>query len=478
MGSMPVPYKGGQSVAVPSTESIKAATHIHGKVLSEASSFVGNTRPGGLSGTNWDRIYPRIEFWKRMEFYRTVGRVQNVVESYVLDLRNREHFYDAGKNEEKQDMDEFIKLMENWEEQVDIDEFREEFIRNWIVNGVNIVSPVDWQFLQLQSIQAKRRDMYGKTLEYIQIINGREVKLDATGYLEIPYINLDREPWPTGMFDSLMNSDYIDIDGRTPQASLALYRQALQDNMKIHHKFASPRVIYSVPNANEETIDNDIVPVIEGMLPGDRAVFNEEILISQETVDGNARFVEHVNKIIDEIDTGLQSSANRVIAEPSAMADAREAGSADDDRTLGMMGKWESFINKFVIPTVTKLEPGQLVWKWGSKDQFDLEFPEAMEKAINTGVINKYQAQVILEEQYHWKIPSPEEIQEKIGVSIQEQEPEGEKPEPDASPDIEKPVEDDIPTESANFELLDLQKREHNEKIVLLNDLQEKVKQI
>jgi len=298
--------------------------------------------------------------------------------------------------------------MENWEEQIGIDEFREEFIRNWIINGVNIVSPVDWEFVQLQSLQAKRRDEFGKTTEYIQIINGQEVDLDANQYLEIPYINLDREPWPVGMFDSLMSRDYIDIDGRDPRASLELYRQALQDNMKIHHKFASPRVIYSVPNANESTIDEDIVPIIEGMVPGDRAVFNEEIIITQETVDGNARFIEHVNKIIDEIDTGLQSSANRVIAEPSAMADAREAGSADDDRTLGMMSKWTAFVNKHVIPKITGLKAGQLVWKWGSKDAFDLEFPEALEKAINTRIIRPEQAMVMLEEQYHWKIPSME----------------------------------------------------------------------
>ena len=141
-------------------------------------------------------------------------------------------------------------------------------------------------------------------------------------FIEIPYIELDREPWPTGLFDSLMNRDYIDVDGGDPRASLELYRQALQDNMKIHHKYASPRVVYTIPNANKETIDNDIIPLIEQMRAGDRIVVNEEMEIKQETVDGNARFIEHVNKIIDEIDTGLQSSQNRLITEPSAMADA------------------------------------------------------------------------------------------------------------------------------------------------------------
>jgi len=190
------------AVAAPSHESISGA--VHGKIAREQSSLVGNARPGGLSATSFDRIYPRVDFWKRMEFYRTVGRVQNVVESYVLDIINREHFFDAGNNEDTEDYKEFIKLMENWEEQVIVTKLFSTMVRNWIVNGTNIISPVDWEFLQLQSIQAKRRNQYGITTEYIQIINGQEVDLEATQYLEVPFIDLDREPWGVGMFDSLM----------------------------------------------------------------------------------------------------------------------------------------------------------------------------------------------------------------------------------------------------------------------------------
>jgi len=304
--------------------------------------------------------------------------------------------------------------MEDWEENIVLTKLLATLVRNWIINGVNIISPKDWEFMQLQSIQAKRRDKYGRTTSYIQIINGQEIDIPADDFLEIPFIELDREPWPTGMFDSLMNREFIDIDGRDPRASLELYRQALQDNMKIHHKFASPRVLYIAENANEETIDNDIVPIVEGMLPGDRAVFNEKIEIIQETVDGNARFIEHVNKIIDEIDTGLQSSANRLIAEPSAMADARAATDNDDDRTLGIMERIRIFMNRTVIPTVTGLEPGQIVFKWGAKDAFELEFPDALEKAVGSGILSAQQAAIMLEEQYHWKIPTDDDVKEKF----------------------------------------------------------------
>ncbi len=480
MNNSPMPYKGIASpsvekvgVAKPNPSQIRA-TGVHGVKLKHHrefdSSFVGSARRGGLSSGNFDRIFPRIEFWKRMEFYLTVGRVQNVVESYVLDIINREWFYD----DPDEKYEEQVEMMEKWEEDIVLSKLLATLVRNWIINGVNIISPKDWEFVQLQSIQAKRRNKFGQTTSYIQIINGREIDLPAQDFLEIPFIDLDREPWPTGMFDSLMNREFIDIDGRDPHASLELYRQALQDNMKIHHKFASPRVIYSIPNANEETIDNDIVPIIENMVPGDRAVFNEEITITQETVDGNARFIEHVNKIIDEIDTGLQSSANRLIAEPSAMADARAAASNDDDRTLGIMEKIRTFMNRTVIPRITGLEPGDVVFKWGAKDAFELEFPEALQKAVDNRIVSPEAAAIMLEEQYHWKIPSPEEVEDKFGIRPADENDTTEVPDDQTNPTDTNPIQADAGEE----ESIKLDNKIKNEKLVSLHYLNEEIRKL
>jgi len=456
----------------------KETGSFYGKLIpiakKETSSLAGNVRRGGLSGNTYDRIYPRIEFWKRMEFYLTVGRVQNVVESFVLNIQNREHYYDSKEEGEIEEKD--IELMEAWEEQVRLNRFFGNTVRNWIINGVHIVSPVDWLPLQLQSIIAKRRDLDGKTTEYLQYINGVEHVLPADDFLEIPYIELDREPWPTGLFDSLMNRDYIDIDGGDPRASLELYRQALQDNMKIHHKYASPRVVYTIPNANRETIDNDIVPLIEQMRPGDRIVLNEELVITQETVDGNARFIEHVNKIIDEIDTGLQSSQNRLITEPSAMADAREAGQQDDDRILGIMERLRLMMNFEVIPRITGRPAGEIIFKWGAKDAFDLSFPDALEKALAANVISPEKAMVILEDNYHWKIPTDEDVMERFGIKPAE--PQETEPIPPTNPPQEVPNEMKMKTEALTQESIKLANKLKNEKIIFNSELNRKLRDI
>jgi len=450
-----------------------------GKVISEKASSKA-TSGSHLSAFD-NMIPPRIEFKIRQNFYLSIGRVQNVTESMVLDIINREWFYDVGKNDQDMKLNEdAVKLMEDWEEKIGIAGLFAKIVRNWIICGIHILSPKDWQPLQLQSIIGKSRDVYGKTLLYHQQIHGTITKLKADDFLELPYIELDREAWPTGMFDALMNTEWLDIDGRDPQPALALYRQALQDNMKIHHKYASPRTIYIFPDATEEQINNDLTPMVEGMQPGDRLVVNAAGEIIQETVDGNARFIEHVNKIIDEVESGLGSSKNRLITEPSAMADAREAGSQDDDRIMGIMERLKMFMNKEVIPRVTGLDVGVVVFKWGSKDSFTLDLPEAIEKAINLNIIKPAQALVMLEENHRWKVPTMEEVAEHLGVPVEDLEPPEEDPKEEEPPEKEESVKNESVDPFYELAKLDRLKAENTlkeKKIVFMKDIEERLKE-
>ena len=414
------------------------------------------TRAGSSSSTGnilENRISPPIPFIKRKEYYKSIGRVQNVTDSFVLDIINRGWYYDDGDGKYPKQ----VELMEEWEEDNNLSNILENMTRNWIICGVNILSPVDWVAVQLESIVAKRRDKAGDTIQYIQMIGGIEQRLDATQFLEVPYIHLDREAWPLGMFESLMYADYNDIDGKPAKATLDYYRQIIQDESKVLHKIGSPRIIYKIPGANQETIDNDIVPIVEGMGPGDRAIINENIEQVQEEVDGRTRFTESVQHVIDEVDTGMQSSKNRLITEPSAMADASEAGAQDDDRVLGLMEKIRRFMNREVIPRITGLEAGEIEFKWGAKDTFDLILPPALEKAVQLKIIQPEQAAKILTDNFSWKIPEPAE---------QDMQPEEPKEKP-----IEKPVE------KPKAESYDIDREIKNEKLVAIKYINDNLRE-
>lgn len=357
------------------------------------------------------RIVPDIPFLKMREYYETVGRVQNVVDSMVDNVINREWFFDdttdgGGGGAYQKELD----ALQEWKDNtIDTRDMMSNMIRNWLVFGVFIVSPKDWQLLQMESLIAKRRDDFGNTVQYIQQINGNDILLDPENFFEVPFINMDRKPWGTGLFSSIMNVNWIDVDGEFPTAALDWYRQTIQDYGRIQHRYGSPKVIYSVEDegANQETIDNEIAPMLEGMKPGDRAVINGKIVMLSEAVDGQSRFVEYGKKVQEEVDVGLQSSQNRLITEPSAMADAQEAGEQDDDRILGVMAKMEIVFNKIIIPAVTGDKSGHIKFKWGSKDSVTLKMPSALIEAIQAGIITPEQARLMLEEQHHWKIPEP-----------------------------------------------------------------------
>jgi hypothetical protein len=371
----------------------------HVKILTAGvATEKGSSKASSKAGNILDnRIYPDIPFHKAKEYYKSIGRVQNVTDSFVWDIVNRGWYYDGNEA--------LVEQMNTWEENMDMSDMLASMVRNWIICGVHIVSPKDWIPLQLGSLVAKRRDEFGNTTQYVQQINGVETYLNASDFLEIPFILLDRESWGIGLFHSLMFDKYIDIDGIDARPTLEYYRQIIQDESKVLHKIGAPRVIYKLPGASPETLDNDIIPLIEGMRPGDRMVINEEMDIVQEVVDGRTRFSDSVQHVIDEVDTGMQSSKNRLIAEPSAMADAKEAGQQDDDRILGIMEKVRMFINREMIPRILGTDAGEIEFKWGSKDTFDLIFPPAIQRAIELGVLNPQQAKEMLVDNFSWKIP-------------------------------------------------------------------------
>lgn len=388
-----------------SEQIISPTSGVRSSQVSKTASLIG-----GLVTNGGFREEPHIPFDKRIEFYMTVGKIQNVVDAMVLDITNRSFFFkdttDGGKGGA---YTKELRILEKWQKsKVQLSEMFAEVVRNWLINGVHILSPIDWEPVQLRSIRSKIRDDNGITKQYIQVINGQEKFLDATEFIEIPYINMDVAAWGVGLFDSIMNRNYLDVDGHQPNATLEIYRQTLQDQGRILHKFSSPRTYYMPADGvtvSKDVIDNDIVPIIEASHPGDRAVMSQRMEILTEDIDGKARFTEYADDINDEVEAGLQSSKNRLLIEPSAMADAKEAGEQDDDRSLGLMEKLRVFMNKIVIPHVLHIDAGWVEFSWGEKDAFNLQVPPALIQTVQAGIITPQQALLMLKEQYEWNVP-------------------------------------------------------------------------
>jgi len=374
-----------------------------GAVLKEGISNVSSLAAGPLNQDG--RVVPLVTFQKCHEYYQSSPRVYNTTESFVLDIRNRGFHWDGDAAG--------IKTMEEWEKTAKPKRMFAKMIRNLMVCGTHLISWKDWMPLQLSTVIAKIRDPGGETKQYIQRINGIEIKLDAEDFIEIGLNELDREPWGMGAFHSLFYDDYFDIDGSDPRPVIELQRQSLQDQGRILHKLAAPRAFYNIEGVDSKVLDNDIIPVLEAMKPGDRAAFNAKIEPVVENL-GSTRFPEYSENIKKEVDVGVGSSKNRLITEPSAMADAKEANKDDDDRILGLLDILKEFMDFEVIPRITGLELGKVEFKWGNKDTFRIELPEAIEKAITLKLITVEKAIEMLQQNFKWPkietkdIPQPE----------------------------------------------------------------------
>jgi hypothetical protein len=285
-----------------------------------------------------------------------------------------------------------VKDMEEFEERFNFSRLAETYARDMLVCGNFLVGVSDWKPAPITEVRGVKRDVYGNIEEYWYY--GANSALKKMGgpkeFAHDRYIQVGREAWGIGMAHALMTT-YTDEEGDVTKSALDIDKQIVQDFARIYHKFAAPRSIWTFPqvtNPDDFNIENpnSLAARIKNMKPGDRLAMPGEAEIVTEPVDSQARFTDGVEKIVNsEVGAGLQTSANRLITQPSAMADAREANEKDDAHLLGLMEKFRRFVNAEIIPRVTG---SKVEFVWGTQDDFEFD-PQFVLSLLNAGVISK-----------------------------------------------------------------------------------------
>lgn len=335
-----------------------------------------------------DYLTPKVAFSKLFEYYETIPKEQNVVEKIVSKLISRDWSFEGEKQ--------YTIPMDTWSDKFNLDRFIEYYSRNQLITGNFLVGKSDWQPVQLSSVIGLKRDEYGNVQEYAKTKrNVMYEVLDARDFLHDKFIEIDRQPWGLSLFHALANDQYTDIDGDKPLSMAEIFRQLPQDFTKIIHKLGSPRIIYAFNNLDEPQLKAE-ASKLTGLKPGSRIAMNQIPEMIPETIDGKARFTDHIDFINKNYEAGTGSSANRVITEPSAMADAKEAGEQDDDLVLGVAAKFLRFMNELVIPEVLGEEArGKCLFRWGSAEEFEFNSQEA-KIWLDSGVIGKLEVREML----------------------------------------------------------------------------------
>lgn len=367
---------------------------IYGATISEA------TRPGSSQvsdSSSCQYVRPEVDFSTCYEYYRTVGKVQNAVESYVSHVLSRDWYFEGPQ--------EVVRQLEEWEERFNLSRLLEYIVRDWLVCGNSLVGVSDWQPVQITSIVGAKRNQYGIAEQYVQQVNGREVLLDASKFIHTQYIELNREAWGVGMFHSLLTTFAYGRKRSLPQ--LDIYRRQIQLFFKVLERYGSPVTVWFFDNIGKAEFEKQVED-LRTLEAGDRRILSKKIEIATETIDGRGDLINSISPVINqETDAGLQTSANRLITQPSAMADARVGSRYDDARATAIMEKIRRVMNALIIPRIGS----GAEFRWGKKDDFEFDFDQLLQ-AKNAGFISVEEGREILAS-VGWKLASQAELKNK-----------------------------------------------------------------
>ncbi|MGH9992383.1 MAG: phage portal protein family protein [Nitrososphaera sp.] len=337
-------------------------------------------------------VKPEVDFSVCYEYYRTVGKVQNAVESYIAEILSRDWYFDGGADA--------VRKLEHWESTVNLSRLLEYMVRDWLVCGNSIMGISDWEPVQITSIVGVKRNRYGVTERFVQHINGSEVMLDPKGFVHTKFIELNREAWGIGMFHSLLTSfDYNNRRRSLPQ--LEIYRRKVQLLYRILERYGSPVTVWFFENVARAEFDKQ-VEELRALEAGDRRILSKKVEIATETIDSRGNLLNAtVPDLNADVESGLQTSANRVITQPSAMADARVAGEKDDTKVLYVAEKLRAVMNAVIIPNIIN-STDLAEFKWGKQDSFEFDFGQLLQ-ARSAGLISPEEARQILQS-VGWKL--------------------------------------------------------------------------
>ncbi|AIC16939.1 phage portal protein family protein [Nitrososphaera viennensis] len=361
---------------------------VYGVTLSEPSTNSSSQ----VSDYSQYQLYvrPEVDFQTCYEYYRTIGKVQNAVESYVAEILSRDWYFEGAQ--------EGVQACEEWEDRFNLSRIIEYIVRDWLVCGNSIIGISDWQPVQISSIAGVRRSPYGIAEQFVQVVNGREVPLDASRFIHTQYIEVNREAWGIGMFHSLLTTfDYGSRKRSLPH--LEIYRRQIQLFYKILERYGSPVTVWFFENVAKAEFDRQ-VEELRALEPGDRRILSKKVEIATETVDARGNLINATSPVINqEIEAGLQTSANRLITQPSAMADARIGSEYDDSKTTAIMEKIRRVMNVLIIPKITL---ARVEFKWGKKDNFEFDFNQLLQ-AKSAGFVSSEEGRAILQS-VGWKL--------------------------------------------------------------------------
>ncbi|MFQ5786689.1 MAG: hypothetical protein ACE5H1_01785, partial [Thermodesulfobacteriota bacterium] len=216
------------------------------------------------------------------------------------------------------------KIFDKWRIDTDLDDKLEEGLPSYIGVGNLLFESapnlVDFEELDIQSVEGLTRDKKGNVGMYIQTPNFNDVEIPAKNIKHFKLTGTNREAWARGLFFSLTATKELPVDGGTinpPIEDMWLVEEAMN---LVFRSYASPIMMIHFKDAGEKFIKEQ-GEAFKKIKPGAKIITDKEFEVKVFEVNPNSKFdkyVEHLQKNVME--PGMQFPLGFFNAEFTARA--------------------------------------------------------------------------------------------------------------------------------------------------------------
>ena len=335
---------------------------------------------------------PRVTFKELRDWYLKDPSVMAAVD-YIAEQAVGAGFYTTSESIRAK------KLVDEFCYEVNLDGLLMQIAKECIYAGNSFVEKIfdkqgkliGLKILPLTSIERIVRDEYGHVKKIIQKVNGKTVEFNPNEIIHFKYNCVDGSAYGVGVIQPL--AEEIAIDDRHVRPSLLKVKATIESIIpKIFYKYAAPKRIWKFLGLSESTL-NEYQSLIQNAPEDSDLITNQDVQVSEISVDPRARFESFINYIESQLITGLQTPVVKLYTAPGFTEASAKVAKEVSERKIEFLRR---FLKRVVEREIFKpiVDQAGLTWEnsqvklnWGMEEKPKLEFQDIM-KAFELGAIS------------------------------------------------------------------------------------------
>ena len=305
--------------------------------------FIEEKVPNPISKTVNSWTYkgdsPDVTFRQLIEYHDKTPQISIGVAGYakLIDLSNIQINADDEKAK---------KIIEEWNEMTNIKDKLESLVNTLLICGNAILEKLDDKNTQdvievdMSTIMDKKRDEYGKTLYYIQNVNGQNNTLGETNlnrFIEFNLTAYSRKAWSPSLFHSLALPRSVRNRTMLPLVEVLW---GIEDAISaIILNNAYPITYVTFEGANEDELSKE-AEKIRRRKPGDTHIVTKKPQLDMYETSPQSKYTDYINHIEKTIQLGIKFPTDILTGDFTS----RASSDTTEDLTLKIARGFQRYI--------------------------------------------------------------------------------------------------------------------------------------